>query len=190
MTNSTVSMIVASLLTQQPWHKAIVSKLGVLGQAQPALLGVDIGHVKMPGLVASEACAGFFEAGGELTAGVSLFPAPVGPAFKSIQGKMRGKKKPALDAYRAVAYAFEQVNTLIFNGFTLTYAPSIEQLSGPEQTVRICHLHIHPGADRTHLDLLKRNIERGLQAFADAHDAGGNLEIVAPSLQDLNNVLR
>lgn len=171
----------ALALTEQPWHREVVSHLGTPGKAASALLGVDIGHVKLPGRILSEACAGFFADWGKLDVAVTLFPPQVGSSFRRIETMLWGNKTPSSTVHRAFNAASPQVNTLIFNGFTLVYA-------SPGQPTATYQLLMHNEAKCEDLDILRETIERSLKLFTDVHECLGDTTLVVPTAQELRRM--
>lgn len=58
----------ATALTSQPWMRHVIGQLDDPVGRGAGLVGVDIGHVDMPGLVMSEVCVGFVMRDGRIHA--------------------------------------------------------------------------------------------------------------------------
>jgi hypothetical protein len=144
------------------------------------LVGVDIGHVNMPELVVSEACAGFVMRADGLQATTMMFTSTEGIAFDRIQRTVGGGTGPSRKTHRALGATSPQINTLVFRTFTLVYSvdlthPSISLLAGFRP-----RLILHDTAVTASPDDHSHTIQTCLDSFTSAREDIGRVRLLAP----------
>ena len=168
------------VLTTQPWMLHVVSQLGDPLTSRAGLVGVDIGHVDIPGLVASEACVGFVARGSRIEATCMQYRDDEAEKFDRIQQSVTANIVPSRMSHWALCDKSPQINTLVFRTFTLAYTPDFQRREPAQAAKPWPRLIMHDAARLLKPHDLSDKVQACLNAFTAAHDAMAGTTLMAP----------
>ena len=180
----------ATELTTSPWLRQVVGLLGDVTKSDAGLVGVDIGHVDVPGHVVSEPCVGFVSRGAQIEAVCTSFRPEEGRKFECVRKIVSANIVPSRMTHWALCDKRPQINTVVFPAFTLVYGYDCD-LTGPARVdSNRFRLIMHATAETYEPRTLSQSIQECLDAVSSAHDDLRELHLVAPGPQDLEVVLK
>lgn len=185
----TLTPTLVPALTRLPWHTFVAGQLDDPAMYREILVGVDIGHVKLPGLVVSEACAGFVMRDEGIRVTTVMFAGQERVAFDQVQMAVGASGSPSLMTHSALGAQPPQVNTLVFRRFTLAYSFDFRLPSADLPASFRPRLILHDAAAALPPRDLGRTIQHCVDSFTSAHDNLGGIRLRAPDASVLGPIM-
>ncbi len=176
-------------LTAQPWMRYVVDQLDDSGAPGAGIVGVDIDHLHMPDLIASEACVAFVMRDGCIDATSMHFRNGEAERFICIRQLVAADILPARMTHCALGHETSQINTLVFRYFTLAYAFDDDEPEEDYGSSFQARIILHEAARHMEPRKLHHTIQACLDGFTAVHDQMRERVLLAPTPYELERLM-